>query len=306
MEKTITINRLPVRTWNRLGVNETKLPWDAAALKDLGTETITAAQEPVRVPIRAEADSRKTVLIQAEEGQSVTVYETMEAAGRLEAETRLKVGKNGTVCLIQLHKTGPEGVLVSRVTADCGENAAVRLIQVVLGSGDVYTDTQVELLGDGGSLRADVGYLGQRQQALDMNLVVNHYGRGTTSEIDAAGALKDSARKIFRGTIDFKKGSADATGDEKETVLLLGDDVVNKTVPLILCAEETVAGNHGATIGQLDDETLFYFESRGISKETAENLMARAAIERLARLTGDPETEKLIFDGLDEELGENG
>lgn len=45
---------------------------------------------------------------------------------------------------------------------------------------------------------------------------------------------------MFRGTIDFKNGSAGSTGSEQETVLLLGDDVVNRTVPLILCAEENV------------------------------------------------------------------
>ena len=88
----------------------------------------------------------------------------------------------------------------------------------------------------------------------------------------------------------------------KESVLMLGDGVINKTVPLILCAEENVVGNHGATIGELDDETLFYFESRGIGKAEAENILARAAIERLARETGDEETEKLIIKILDEDL----
>ena len=51
-----------------------------------------------------------------------------------------------------------------------------------------------------------------------------------------------------------------------------------------------------------DDETLFYFESRGIGKAEAENILARAAIERLARETGDEETEKLIIKILDEDL----
>ncbi len=63
---------------------------------------------------------------------------------------------------------------------------------------------------------------------------------------------------------------------------MLGENVVNKTVPLILCAEENVVGNHGATIGELDAETLFYFESRGISRAEAENILARSAVERLA------------------------
>ena len=70
----------------------------------------------------------------------------------------------------------------------------------------------------------------------------------------ADGVLQGGAKKIYRGTIDFKNGSAGAVGDEKETVLLLSDDVVNQTIPLILCSEEDVQGNHGASIGKLDDE----------------------------------------------------
>ena len=135
-----------------------------------------------------------------------------------------------------------------------------------------------------------------------MNLVVNHWGQKTTREINPAGALKDDAQKIFRGTIDFKKGSAGSVGSEQETVLMLGDGVVNKTVPLILCAEENVVGNHGATIGELDEDTLFYFESRGISAAEAENIMARAAIERLARTIEDEAAQAAILSELEEVL----
>ena len=68
---------------------------------------------------------------------------------------------------------------------------------------------------------------------------------------------------------------------------MLGDGVANKTVPLILCAEENVVGNHGATIGELDADTLFYFASRGIDRAAAEAILARAAVERLARMAED-------------------
>ena len=88
----------------------------------------------------------------------------------------------------------------------------------------------------------------------------------------------ERAKKVFRGTIDFKRGSAGSVGSENETVLLLGEDAENKTVPVILCAEENVEGSHGATIGELDEDTLFYFASRGID---------RAAVERLARMAED-------------------
>ena len=88
-------------------------------------------------------------------------------------------------------------------------------------------------------------------------------------------------------------------------VLMLGDDVVNKTVPLILCAEENVVGNHGATIGELDDETLFYFESRGISRAQAENILARASIERFARTVDDEVLRAQILQTLEEELNDD-
>ena len=122
----------------------------------------------------------------------------------------------------------------------------------------------------------------------------------------AGGALRDAAEKTFRGTIDFKRGASGAVGSELETVLMLGEDAVNKTVPVILCAEEDVVGEHGASIGALDEETLFYFESRGIGRAQAEELLARAAIERLARRAGDEEMAQTILDALEEELSHEG
>ena len=158
----------------------------------------------------------------------------------------------------------------------------------------MYSEGRFELNGTGAGFTAGIGYLGQKRQTIDMNLTVNHWGQKTTCEINASGALKDDAQKIFRGTIDFKNGSAGSTGSEQETVLLLGDDVVNRTVPLILCAEENVEGTHGATIGALDDDTLFYLESRGFDRDAAERLMARAAVERLAHALGDDATAEAV------------
>ena len=150
-----------------------------------------------------------------------------------------------------------------------------------------------------------MGYLGQGGNVLDYNIIVNHTGKNTNCNINASGALKDNATKIFRGTIDFKKGASGSVGAETETVLMLGEDVVNKTVPVILCSEENVSGTHGATIGELDEETLFYFESRGIDKKNAENIMARAAIERLTGITENEKVNAVIDNTLKEVLGDD-
>lgn len=303
---TILVNQLPVRTWNRLGVNETALPWDERNSRKLEKVLCCAAggeEKTLRVAESGQGEySEKTVTVQAEAGSNVTVYEDLRAARSLLVRTELKAGENARIRLVQLLGTEQDAVLRNEVSGTCQQEGSVELLQVLLGRGDVYTDSRFVLKGDGSALRADLGYLGQKRQTVDINLTADHYGKKTASQINAAGALKDGAKKIFRGTIDFKTGSSDSAGSEQETVLMLGEDVVNKTVPLILCAEENVAGNHGATIGELDDDTLFYFESRGIDRQTAENILARASIERLARAVGDRELEEKIINGLNEEL----
>ena len=83
-------------------------------------------------------------------------------------------------------------------------------------------------------------------------------------------------------------------GDEKETVLLLSDDVVNQTIPLILCSEEDVQGNHGASIGKLDENLLFYLCSRGFTEQEAVDMMAKAKIDALCRRIEDEDTVQLV------------
>ena len=236
-----------------------------------------------QIRITAEPDSQKTVVV------------NYSADNHLAVETVLDIKENAAVRLIQIQSMGDESLLYNLVQGECTKNGKIELIQIFPGKGDVYSDVQIQLNGDRSSFECNLGYLGQKTQKLDFNLAVNHFGKDTESKIQANGALKDAASKVFRGTIDFKKGASGSVGNEAETVLMLGDDASNKTVPLILCAEENVVGNHGATIGELDEDTLFYFESRGIDKDTAENILARAAIERVVNLAGEQSVAELVF-----------
>ena len=212
------------------------------------------------------------------------------------------MGKGSRVKLVQVMKTGKETSLINRIETKVEEKGSLELYQVMLGQGNIYGETLTDLVGKEASFDADLGYLVQDEELLDINMVVNHFGEETRSRIKADGALKDKAKKVFRGTIDFKKGSVGAEGEETETVLMLGDDVQNQTIPVILCSEETVAGSHGATIGELDEDTLFYFESRGIGKKEAEDIMARAAIDRIGRLLSEEKAQEWIQNGLKEVL----
>ena len=272
-----------------------------AETADLGTDAYEITAENQAQPLHicltgAKGHSRKHVAVEVAAGVQATVYMVLDTQGSFSVETALTLHQHASVRLVQVLGAQDGALLYAKTDADCAPDA---------GRGDLYSDNDTELVGDGSHYSAQIGYLGRGSQTIDVNVVVNLYGKNTECEIDTSGALKDAAKKVFRGTIDFKTGSANSVGNEKETVLMLGDDVVNKTVPLILCAEENVVGNHGATIGELDDETLFYFESRGISREQAENILARASIERFARTVDDEALRAQILQSLEEELNDD-
>lgn len=284
MSEKIQINKLPVNTWNRLGVNYAEVEWEEnAPAKQSITVKSGEAPEPFRLDFSEAGDSE--VSFTAEENSSITVYELHRSNSAVKLS--FDIGKNASVKLVQL--LNPTEKLRHETFANCSKGGKFQIMTIMTGDGNIYSDNRTELEGDSSSINVEVAYLGKNSQTIDYNIAVNHWGKDTHSEINAAGALMDSAKKVFRGTIDFKTGSSDSKGSENETVIMLGDDVVNKTVPLILCSEENVEGSHGATIGELDDDTLFYFGSRGIGREEAERIMAYAALKRLIRLSDDKE-----------------
>lgn len=284
MSEKIQINKLPVNTWNRLGVNYAEVEWEETApAKQSITVKSGEAPEPFRLEFSEAGDSE--VSFTAEENSSITVYELHRSNSAVKLS--FDIGKNASVKLVQL--LNPTEKLRHETFANCSKGGKFQIMTIMTGDGNIYSDNRTELEGDSSSINVEVAYLGKNSQTIDYNIAVNHWGKDTHSGINAAGALMDSAKKVFRGTIDFKTGSSDSKGSENETVIMLGDDVVNKTVPLILCSEENVEGSHGATIGELDDDTLFYFESRGIGREEAERIMAYAALKRLIRLSDDKE-----------------
>lgn len=155
----------------------------------------------------------------------------------------------------------------------------------------------------------DTDYLGAREQVRDFNYELRHRGRKTECEIDANGVLTGTSKKVYRGTIDLVHGCKGAVGTERETVLLANKGVDNKTVPVILCDEDDVAGNHGATIGHVRDEQLFYLACRGLDQNAAEDLFIRAKLEDAALSATDERTRAAVvrlgnnlIDNFEEEL----
>lgn len=256
------------------------------------------------VTLSADGDQGAVLNVTAGEHAQTNLYVHVKTAEQHTAALRilLKLEQNARVRLVELLEPGQGGALVHDIGGDLGENAKMEVLHLYLGSGDIYSGCRMDLSGDGADFTYQAGYLGKNSQILDVNLIANHFGKNTTCNIRADGTLKDRSQKTFRGTIDFKKGCKSSVGAEQENVLLLGEEIVNKTIPLILCAEEDVQGDHGATIGELDEDTLFFFGARGIDPITAENILTREKLYRLAESVGREDVEQLARNAIEEVL----
>ena len=162
------------------------------------------------------------------------------------------------------------------------KDARVSVRHVVLGGGFTATGLAADLRGDRSRIDVDTSYLASGTQQRDFNYIIRHRGRKTVSNMDANGVLTGTSKKCLRGSIDLIHGAKGAEGNERETVLLASKGVDNKTVPNILCDEDDVAGNHGATIGHVRPDQLFYAACRGLSQEQTEALFLSAKLEDAA------------------------
>ncbi len=303
------INKIPAPTWNWLHVNHAEISGEAEALlnmpeevEEFTVEPHTKMAEPLRLSFEYTEDWQELSSYEikvGEEAEAVILmdfFSQPDVSATAAVKLHYSLEKNAHLTVIQTQRLGRGVTFINDITGDVGERAGFDLIQVILGGHETYLGCTSELIGRHASLDIKLAYLVKNEDTLDINYVADQIGKKTESNIKVNGVLRDRAQKLFRGSIDFKKGCSGSTGAEIEDVLMMDEGVINKTIPLILCAEEDVEGTHGATIGKLSDDMMFYLRSRGIGDDEIYEMMARARIDAIASEIPDEVTRSLISD----------
>ncbi|MCR5671347.1 MAG: SufD family Fe-S cluster assembly protein [Butyrivibrio sp.] len=286
-----------------MGAEIDNLMISAGANADIYTaEENQKVTEPVVIPyhIGNSEAALSAQVIHAKKNSDITVIFTYDsdddAEGFCGVSTRVfaEEGAHVTICKVQTFGNGV--VHFDDFGGACLEKAKVDLVSLELGGCKGWNGSYVYLSGRESVFNSNMGYLCRDDHSLDINYVTDHRGKKTEGYMQFKGVLMDNAQKNFRGTLDFKSGSAGSIGDEQEDALLLSPDIINKTMPVILCQEEDVEGRHGATIGQLSDELLFYMQCRGIDEEEAKRIMVKARLESVSRLIHDAQImQKVLY-----------
>lgn len=311
------VNAAPAQTWNRLRANDVTLTvpsrarkgdvyfalprlfdrvecgmgsavteWacsQAAGARYVEVPAHTRREEPIVVSVSADAGEVADTGVMVREGAEATVVLVSTGSEGAEGTSgsllRVIAEAGARVSVFELVGVGGSQQHLESVGISADEGARVEVRQFALGGATCAMGLACDLAGRRSRIDLSCRYRAAGAQALDVNHLVRMRGRDTRAEVAESGVLEDAARKSLRATIDLVHGARGAQGNEAETVLVLGDDVVNKTVPVILCDEDDVAGNHGATIGSVSPEQISYLMNRGLSREEAERLFVRAVYE---------------------------
>ena len=189
-----------------------------------------------------------------------------------------------------------------RIKISVGNGAKVEFVSADVGRGNFSADVEIDLRGDDSTADFDAVYFGDGNRKLDFNYVIRQRGKRTSVTMNVRGALTDRCDKIFRGTLDFQRGSKGSTGRELEEVVILSSGTRNRSVPLMLAAEDEVDGHHAVSVGRLDEEKIFYLTSRGLDESEAERLIVEAAFNPVVDKIPDENLRVKLLENLQSRL----
>jgi Fe-S cluster assembly protein SufD len=158
-------------------------------------------------------------------------------------------------------------------------DAQLLVVWAGLGSGVSKVDMTTAMLGRGANAKLLGVAFGQRQQHFDHHTVHDHRARDTYSDLDFKVVLKDRARSAYTGQIRIEQNAPNCEAYQENRNLLLSEGTRADTIPELEILTDEVRCSHGATIGPIDEEELFYLCARGIPRDEATRMVVGGFVE---------------------------
>lgn len=182
------------------------------------------------------------------------------------------------------------------------DNSNVNYTIIDLGGNISVSNYYANLIGENANNDLRTIYLGKEKEIKDLNYIVHLRGKKSIAKINVQGAIDDNCKKNFKGTIDFKTGCKKAKGSENEFCLLLSEKAKSIALPMLLCTEDDVEGEHSTASGKIDTKILFYLMSRGLSFKESVKLIVKSNFDAIIERINDNELKDKVIDVIDEKL----
>ena len=271
----------------------------------------TAVEEPIHLVFISTASDRpimshpRNLLVFEDETEATVVEEYVSLAGGAilsNSATELVAGENATISHYMIEREHREAFNVSTLRIQQGRSANVASHSVLLGGGLVRNNVHPVLAGEGGECLINGLFVGYGRQHLDNYMHVEHASSHCSSRQFYNGILDGHAHGVFHGRIVVHKDAQKTDAKQTNRNLLLSDDAQIDTKPQLEIYADDVKCTHGATIGQIEENALFYLQSRGLDEASARRLLllafASECVERMKAGAARTRVEHLIHEYL--------
>jgi Fe-S cluster assembly protein SufD len=235
----------------------------------------------------------------------VTIVETYSGTGRYftNAVTEIVAGDGAVIDHYKVQLESREAFHVATMQAVLGRSANFVSHSISLGGALVRNDANA-VLSEGTEATLNGLYIVNGTQHIDNHTVIDHAKPHGASHEVYKGILDGKANAVFNGRIIVRKDAQKTDSKQTNKNLVLSDDAVINTKPELQIWADDVRCTHGATIGQLDAESLFYLQSRGIGKAQARSLLtyafAQDIIDRIKVQSLRDSLERMLFEKFHE------
>jgi Fe-S cluster assembly protein SufD len=248
--------------------------------------------------LEAGAVSQPRNLVIAGKGSRLTVVESHLATGDApywtNAVTELAAGDAAVVEHVKLQDESREAWHIATIRGRFGRGSRVNAHSFALGARLSRNNIYTELAGDGLECILNGLYLTRGDQLADHHMVVEHAQPNCASHEYFNGILKDKSRGVFHGRILVQPVAQKTDAKQTNKNILLSDQATVDTKPQLEIYADDVKCTHGATVGQLNGESVYYLRSRGIGLEMARQMLIHSfAGEIIDRVKCDPVREAL-------------
>lgn len=246
------------------------------------------------IEIIANESTKSTIIIKYLSDENVQAYHN--------GIIRVSAKKSSNINIIIVNLMNSQSNNFLAIQNELENDSNVKYTVIDFGGKNSITNYYSNLIGEKTNNTINTIYLGKEDQLFDLNYIAELRGEKTNIDIEVQGALKDNAKKHFKGTIDFKKGCKKAKGNENEACMLLSETAKSLALPMLLCSEEDVEGNHSSSAGKINEKELFYIMSRGFELKEAMKLMVRARFNKILENIKNEDLREEILNEIDSRL----
>lgn len=268
-----------------MGIKKDKLLWLHEAMFSGSLVRVPEGAEATVTMQLAQGLGSHTIIV-LEPNSSLNFVEEYLPAGRGELNTsvvEIYAGADSLVNFFSFQNLAKNVYDFSYKFASAGRNARINWVFGCFGGKISRIKTETLFNGQGASSECIGAFLGDASRHIDLTTNVYHNVPNTSNNILARGVMKDNSSAVHHGLIRIEKPAFKTASFLESHSLLLSEGASSNPIPSLIIENNDVRATHGASVGQIDADKMFYLESRGISREDAERLIVEGFFDPVIR-----------------------